>query len=126
MMKKIRAYMGKAENATMLKGMVELDDGYFSTTTSNPVKQRLKRGKGSQRKSKVTVMAESFPLEIEGRNERYCGQFKMKVNSSEEKATASNVVRQGIDPGIVLFTYQSTGYVDLKNLLDVHVSFKSL
>jgi hypothetical protein len=31
MMKKIRAYVGKAENATMLKGMVELDDAYFST-----------------------------------------------------------------------------------------------
>ncbi len=58
-MKKIRAYMGKAESATMLKGMVELDDAYFSTNTSKPVKQKLKRGKGSQRKSKVTVMAES-------------------------------------------------------------------
>lgn len=126
MMKKIRAYMGRAESTTMLKGMVELDDAYFSTSTSNPVRQKLKRGKGSQRKSKVTVMAESFPLEIDGRPERYCGQFKMKVSLSEEKTAASKVAHENINPDSVLFTDQSTGYVDLKNLVDVHVSFKSL
>lgn len=126
MMKKIRAYMGKAEDATTLNGMVELDDAYFSTSTSKQAKKKLKRGKGSQRKSKVTVMAESFPLEIDGRKERYCGQFKMKVSPSEEKTSAQQVVSKAIDPKSVLFTDQSTGYVDLKNLVDVHVSFKSL
>jgi transposase-like protein len=125
MMKKIRTFMGKAEDAKTLTGMVELDDAYFSTSTTNRMKRKLKRGKGSQKKSKVTVMAESFPLEINGRKERYCGQFKMKANPSENKDSAKEVVGQNIDPKSVLFTDQSTGYVDLKNLVDVHVSFKS-
>ncbi len=50
----------------------------------------------------------------------------MKVSLSEDKNAASQVTREGIDPNSVLFTDQSTGYVDLKNLVDVHVSFKSL
>lgn len=125
MMKKIRIFMGKAEDSKPLTGMVELDDAYFSTSTTNRMKRKLKRGKGSQKKSKVTVMAESFPLEINGRKERYCGQFKMKANPSENKGSARAVVGHNIDPKSVLFTDQSTGYVDLKNLVDVHVSFKS-
>jgi hypothetical protein len=125
MMKKIRTFMGKAEDAKTLTGMVELDDAYFSTSTSKRVKRKLKRGKGSQKKSKVTVMAESFPLEVHGRKERYCGQFKMKVSPSEDSHAANQVVDQNIDPRSVLFTDQATGYVDLKNLVDVHVSFKS-
>ena len=118
--------MGKAENTKTLTGMVELDDAYFSTHTAKQKKNKLKRGKGSQRKSKVTVMAESFPLEFDGRKERYCGQFKMKVSPSEGKTAVKKIVSETIDPQTVLFTDQATGYVDLKNLVDVHVSFKSL
>jgi hypothetical protein len=125
MMKKIRAFMGKAEESKTLTGMVELDDAYFSTSTSKRLKRNLKRGKGSKKKSKVTVMAESFPLEMDGHKERYCGQFKMKVNPSEGRDAAKQVVNQNIDPKSVLFTDQATGYVDLKSLVDVHVSFKS-
>ena len=125
MMKKIRTFMGKSEEAKTLKGMVELDDAYFSTSTAKRARRKLKRGKGSQKKSKVTVMAESFPLEVNGRKERFCGQFKMKVNPSEDRHSANQVVDKNIDPDSVLFTDQSTGYVDLKNLVDVHVSFKS-
>jgi hypothetical protein len=125
MMRKIRAAMGKADWNETLAGMVELDDAYFATGTSKRVKKRLKRGKGSQKKSKVTVMAESFPLEIEGRRERFCGQFKMKAHRSENKEAIQQVVSQAIDPASVLFTDKSTGYVDLKSLVDVHVSYKS-
>lgn len=125
MMKKIRMFMGKAEQAKTLKGMVELDDAYFSISTPQRARRKLKRGKGSQKKSKVTVMAESFPLEVEGRPERYCGQFKMTVNPSESRQAANQVVGRNVDPQTVLFTDQATGYVDLKNLVEVHVSFKS-
>lgn len=125
MMKKIRAHMGKEERSQTLAGMVELDDAYFATSTSKQKKKKLKRGKGSQRKSKVTVMAESFPLEIKGNKERYCGQFKMQVNPSEKRQSVNQIVRNTIAPQSVLFTDQARGYVDLKNLVDVHVSFKS-
>ena len=125
MMKKIRSAMGRQEQSGMLTGMIELDDAYFSTSTSKRLSKRLKRGKGSQKKSKVTVMAESFPLEIAGRKERYCGHFKMRVNPSEGRWAMNKLVNEVIDPKSVLFTDQAKGYVDLKSLVDVHVSFKS-
>lgn len=43
--------------------------------------EHLKRGIGSQRKSKVLVMVESEPMENpkKGRKDRKCGHIKMKV-----------------------------------------------
>lgn len=125
MMKKIRIAMGKADEDRKLTGMVELDDAYFSTSTSRRIKKSLKRGKGSQKKSKVTVMAESFPIEIQGHYQRYCGQFKMKVGNSETKSSTQNIALTSIDKASVVFTDQSTSYVDLKTLVDVHVTYKS-
>jgi ISXO2-like transposase domain/Transposase zinc-ribbon domain len=125
MMKKIRAAMGKADDDQLLTGMIELDDAYFSTSTPKRLRKNLKRGKGSQKKSKVTVMVESFPLEVEGHIQRYCGYFKMKVGKSEVKAATRQIVETSIGKESVLFTDQSTSYVDLKNLVDLHVSYKS-
>lgn len=125
MMRKIRAAMGKADDDQKLTGMVEFDDAYFSTSTPKRLRNKLKRGKGSQKKSKVTVMAESFPLEIDGRAQRYCGQFKMKLGNCEQKSSTQNMVESSIDKDSVVFTDQSTSYVDLKNLVNLHVSYKS-
>ena len=52
--------MGKRDNKYSLKGEIELDDAFF--TTEIPVQykdQPLKRGRGSLKKTKVLVMAES-------------------------------------------------------------------
>jgi Zn ribbon nucleic-acid-binding protein len=125
MMKKIRIAMGKADDNQKLTGMVELDDAYFSTSTSRRLRKKLKRGKGSQKKSKVTVMVESFPLEVNGQQQRYCGYFKMKACSSERKSSTQQMVESSIDRASVVFTDQSTSYVDLKNLVNLHVSYKS-
>jgi hypothetical protein len=43
----------------------------------------LKRGKGSQKKSNITLMAESIPLEVNGKQELYLGRVKMEVNESK-------------------------------------------
>jgi hypothetical protein len=43
---------------------IELDEGFFTTEISADEKDKpLKRGRGSQKKSKVLVMAESVPVE---------------------------------------------------------------
>ena len=60
MLHKLRQAMGARDESYQLKGVIELDDGFFSTDTKEEDKDRqLKRGSGSQRKSKVLVMAES-------------------------------------------------------------------
>ena len=60
MLHKLRETMGKRDGEYVLAGRIELDEGYFSTEISENEKNNpLKRGRGSQRKSKVLVMAES-------------------------------------------------------------------
>lgn len=61
---KLRPVMGKRDELYSLSGVIELDEGFFSTEISDDEKQKpLKRGRGSQKKSKVLVMAESIPVE---------------------------------------------------------------
>lgn len=56
--------MGARDGLYQLTGMIELDDGFFSTDKKEEDKdQPQKRGRGSQKKSKVLVMAESEPVE---------------------------------------------------------------
>ncbi|GHT01373.1 hypothetical protein AGMMS49525_01910 [Bacteroidia bacterium] len=56
---KLRMAMGTRDARYTLSGVLELDEGFFSTETQAEEKQQpLKRGRGSQKKSKVLVMAE--------------------------------------------------------------------
>ncbi|KAA6310800.1 hypothetical protein EZS27_037960 [termite gut metagenome] len=48
--------MGKGDEQYALSGVIELDEGFFSTETNNDEKQKpLKRGRGSQKRSKVSL-----------------------------------------------------------------------
>ncbi len=56
--------MGEHDENYKLSGVIELDEGFFSTETPNEEKNKpLKRGRSSQKKTKVLVMAESLPQE---------------------------------------------------------------
>ena len=63
---KLRLSMGYSELLYELDGIVELDEGYFSTEVPEEQKDKpLKRGRGSQRKTKVLVMAETGVPSVE-------------------------------------------------------------
>ena len=52
--------MEKRDGEYILAGRIELDEGYFSTEAPIEEKDKpLKRGRGSQKKTKVLVMAKS-------------------------------------------------------------------
>ncbi|OIP84503.1 MAG: hypothetical protein AUK44_02245 [Porphyromonadaceae bacterium CG2_30_38_12] len=56
--------MGQRDAQYTLSGMIELDEGFFSTERDeNEKTEPLKRGRGSQKKSKVLVMVESQQVE---------------------------------------------------------------
>ncbi len=60
MLHKLRNAMGKRDAEYKVCGMVELDEGFFSTEALDSEKDKpLKRGHGSQKKSKVLVLAET-------------------------------------------------------------------
>jgi hypothetical protein len=49
---KLRFVMGRRDSQYVLEGIIELDEGFFSTEVSESEKDKpLKRGRGSQKKS---------------------------------------------------------------------------
>lgn len=124
MMHKIRAAMGKRDSLYELEGMVELDEGYFSTETSPKDKQNLKRGRGSQKQTPVAVMAESTVLEdIEsGNTSKQCRYFKMKVLKTHESEEINDLIEDNFNEKSIVFSDKSTSYVDITKYVDVHVS----
>ena len=60
---KIRVIMGKRDNIYRLEDMVEYDEAFVGKSTKAQVRSKLKRGRGTQKQSKVAMMAESTVLE---------------------------------------------------------------
>lgn len=125
LMHKIRSGMGNRDDKYILNGSIELDEGYFEKT--NKTQSKLKRGRGSQTKTNVAVMAESTPLENIETGEK-SSQFryaKMKVLTSHKANEINEVCDKSIDKAAVLITDKSTSYKDFSKMFDTHVSFKS-
>lgn len=127
MMHKIREAMGKRDSMYELTGMIEFDEAYFETETSEKDKQNLKRGKGSQRQQNVAISAESTPLEDPetGEKGKQCRYFKMKVLEGHSSDEVNEFIVQNIAEESIVFSDKSTSYVDIANYVEVHVTEKS-
>ena len=83
-----------------LSGTLELDEGFFSTVDVEGEKDKpLKRGGGSQKKSKVLVMAESTPVKGETTKKgkpRKVGHIKMLVIDDLKSDTITPVVEKNV------------------------------
>ena len=125
MMHKIRAAMGSRDAMYTLDGEVELDEGYFTHGIRRGSKP--KRGRGSQNKRNVAVMAESTPVEdLEtGKTSRQCRYFKMKVLSSHMAKEIDDLVEETIEDRTLVFSDKSTSYVNIGDYVEVHVQEKS-
>jgi len=120
---KLREVMGKRDGEYILAGRIELDEGYFSTEASQEEKDKpLKRGRGSQKKSKVLVMAESEFVEspAKGRKPRRVGYLKMKVIEDLKSKTINEHVQELASNATDIDTDDSTSYVDLKAFVPRH------
>ncbi len=94
MVHKLRLAMGKRDDQYILAGAIELDDGFFTTEVPQQHKEEpLKRGRGSQKKSKVLVMAESEMVVSpkKGQKPRRVGYLKMKAIDDLKKETIDEV-----------------------------------
>jgi hypothetical protein len=124
MLHKLRQAMGKRDAIYPLTGSIELDEGFFSTEI--PVQEKdkeLKRGRGSQKKTKVLVMAES--KEIEGKKTKKgkpkkVGYIKMQVITDLKSKTINSKVETITSKGSTLITDDSTSYVNLKKIVAKH------
>ena len=120
---KLRAVMGQRDDRYRLEDMVEYDEAYVGKSTKAQVRSKLKRGRGTQKQSKVAVMAESTVLEDpeSGKLNKSCRYFKMKKIKNLEAKTAQALIKEYIDSDSVLQTDKSTTFSDLSDCIDVHV-----
>ena len=120
---KLRDAMGKRDGEYVLAGRIELDEGYFTTETPKEEKGKpLKRGRGSQRKSKVIVMAESEFVESpkRGGKPRRVGYLKMKVIDNLQSENINEHIKRLAGNATEIDTDDSTSYVDLKDFVPRH------
>jgi len=123
MLHKLREAMGKRDGEYILAGRIELDEGYFSTEMPASEKEKsLKRGRGSQRKSKVLVMAESTIVEPskKGQKPRRVGYLKMKVIDDLKKETINEQVQKLASSVTEIDSDNSNSYVELKDFVPKH------
>ena len=124
MLHKLRLVMGERDKQYKLSGQIELDEGFFSTSILSENKGKpLKRGRGSQKKTKVLVMTES--KEVEGKKTkkgkpRKVGFIKMQVIPDLKADTINELVSSYVSNQAVLITDDSTSYVDLAGIVMQH------
>jgi len=125
LMHRIRNAMGNRDDQYTLEGMIEFDEGFFSIATPDGIE--LKRGKGSQKKQNVAVMAESTFLEDPktGKVQKHCRYYKMKVLEDHKSDQINDVVEENIDQDAIVFTDKATTYLDIKDYVDTHIMEKS-
>jgi len=120
MVNKLGDVVGKRDNEYQLSGQMELDEGFFTTEISQEQKDKpLKRGRGSQNKSKVLVLAESAFVDNpkkESKPKRVT-HIKMYVINDLKSNTITNIVKEQVDKSAELITDDSTSY----NKLNEHV-----
>lgn len=121
---KLRDVMGQRDAEYQLKGSIEMDEGYFTVERSESDKNKpLKRGRGSQSKSKVLVMIESEPTEsTKHKIQKKAGYLKMIVIPDLKSDTITGEVINNIDCNAELVTDDSTSYTKLHNHVKSHVS----
>lgn len=123
MLHRLRSVMGKRDDLYTLKGEVELDEGFFSTEM--PLESRnekLKAGAGSQKKSKVLVMAESSLVDNPRNSEKpkKVGHIKMKVIPNLRAVTIEGEAINAIDPDSVISTDACCSHSNFKYLFGAH------
>jgi len=126
LMHKLRSVMGKRDDKYTLKGCIELDEGFFTTEVPEDKKhEKLKAGAGSQRKSKVMVIAESTPAEKEpkkGQKPKVVSHIKMIVIPDEKAKTIDGAAAKAVEKDSRLVTDDHKSYIHFKDMFTEHQS----
>ena len=127
MVHKLRKAMGNRDDRYTLEGMIEFDEGYFTIESSEIEQDKGIRGRGAVGKQNVAIMAESTPLENidTGKRSSHCRYFKAKVLNTHAKGEINETVQKSIDEQSIVFTDQSTSYVDIASFVELHITEKS-
>jgi transposase-like protein len=135
MMHKIRRIMGKRDDKYQLSECIEIDEGFFERVddkeviTANKEKNPSgddkpnKRGRGSEKQTKVLVMVESKPSKegnAKGKPDRKAGYLKMKVMDNLKADSINTTIQNNVKPDTTAQTDGYRGYNKLKEILSKH------
>ena len=127
MVHKLRKAMGERDARYTLEGMIEFDEGYFTVESSEVEKKEAKRGRGAAGKRNVAILAESIPLE-DLESEKKSNQvryFKAKVLKNHQSSEVNTLIQESLDEKSIVFSDKSTSYVDIADLVELHITEKS-
>jgi len=126
---KIRIVMGKRDRKYKLSGIAEMDEGFFESVPSKERRKSLKgeerkRGRGSQKQTKVLVAAESKPIpkaeQTKHKPARKVGYLKMEVMVELNSAEINYEVKQMMKSDTRVLTDGWKGYAKLKEIIANH------
>lgn len=134
MMHKIRRVMGKRDEKYQLKEAIEIDEGFFERidnkeiTSENVDKKaekrtKNKRGRGSEKQSKVLVMVESKTIQEGAKTNKpnkKVGYLKMKVMEDLKAKNINKEVENSVDRHVTAYTDGYRGYAKLKEVIAGH------
>ncbi|MBT4399619.1 MAG: IS1595 family transposase [Bacteroidetes bacterium] len=125
MMQKIRTAMGSRDESSTLSGMVEIDEGFFTTVDSEnrgKRKQKLKRGRGSQKQTPVLVMAETKTSKSrkKGCPAYSCKNFKLTVMEDQTGETINDISLKSLDPNTRAMTDNARAFSKLDQVVRTH------
>ena len=121
---KLRSVMGERDAEYFLTYSVELDEAFFTTHSPKEKKgQNLSAGSGSERKTKVLVMAESIPMEEpkKGKKAKKVGHIKMLVIPDLKKETLTEAAKANLHPYTFVTMDASHAHSDIEKQFNSHV-----
>jgi hypothetical protein len=127
MLHKIRLAMGRRDSRYKLSEYIEIDEGFFETVGKGAKDEKRKRGRGSQKQSKVLVLIESKPIEPENKTEshkykpnRIVGHVKMIVMEDLKGERINSQVEQSVEDKTSAITDSYRGYNKINEILKDH------
>jgi hypothetical protein len=128
MMHKIRVAWGHRDDRYKLTGFNEMDEGFFTSINSDPDEYEeivLKRGRGSQKRSPVLVMAQTEKVSNKKKNRpsSRCRFFKMKCMPDQTAKTVNDITASSISSEASVKTDKYTSYNKLCMVVKKHISF---
>ena len=116
--------MGKRDYEYEVCDMVELDEGFFSTEILDDEKDKpLKRGKESQKKSKVLVMAQTEEGTPSKKSDKPTSvkYIKMFIIEDLKSETIDEKVKMHIDPDSTIKSDDSKSYTNFSTIVKEHI-----
>jgi hypothetical protein len=125
MMQKIRSTMGYRDSLYRLNDVIEVDEGFFESvnTDKNTQDKKRKRGRGSQKQSKVLVMSSTeYTGKRKNKNQKVSKfrYVKMIVLDDLKSKTINKEVKEYISQESVVKTDKFRGYSKLKEHVWCH------